>query len=152
MQHKQVRLYNVLFPLWFLMLFPFPVMWLIVLPGNFLIDSLVLIVTLRVLKITDKKAWYKRYILKIFGFGMLADAIGAAFLFLMLVTEISSMGDEPWLTIPALLISAVLIFVFNYFVTFRRAEKPFRLRLALTFAIVTAPYTFLVPSGWLYGF
>ena len=51
-----------------------------------------------------------------------------------------------------MLVSAALIFVFNYFVTFRREEKAIRLRLALTFAIVTAPYTFLVPSGWLYGF
>ena len=150
MKNKQVRLYNVLFPLWMLMLFP--VTWLIVLPGNFLIDSLVLIVALRVLKIDDRKTWYKRHILKVFGFGLLADVIGAAFLFLMLVTEISSMGDEPWLTIPAMLLSAVLIFVFNYFVTFRKAEKPIRLRLALIFAIVTAPYTFLVPSAWLYGF
>ena len=150
MQHKQVRLYNVLFPLWFLMIFP--VTWLIVLPGNFLIDSLVLIVTLRVLKITDKKAWYKRYILKIFGFGMLADVIGAAFLFLMMILEVYDIRNELLLTIPALLISAGLIFVFNYFVTFRRAEKKTRLRLALTFAIATAPYTFLIPTGWVYGF
>ena len=150
MQNKQVRLYNVLFPLWFLMIFP--VTWLIVLPGNFLIDSLVLIVALRALKMDDRKTWYKRHILPVFGFGMLADVIGAAFLFLMMVLEVYDIQRELWLTIPALLISAVLIFVFNYFVTFRRAEKPLRLRLALTFAIVTAPYTFLVPSGWLYGF
>ena len=150
MRNKQVRLYNVLFPLWFLMIFP--VTWLIVLPGNFLIDSLVLIVTLRVLKITDKKAWYKRYILKIFGFGMLADVIGAAFLLLMMILEVYDIRNELLLTIPAMLVSAALIFVFNYFVTFRREEKAIRLRLALTFAIVTAPYTFLVPSGWLYGF
>ena len=150
MRNKQVRLYNVLFPLWFLMIFP--VTWLIVLPGNFLIDSLVLIVTLRVLKITDKKAWYKRYILKIFGFGMLADVIGAAFLFLMMILEVYDIRNELLLTIPALLISAGLIFVFNYFVTFRRAEKKTRLRLALTFAIATAPYTSLIPTGWVYGF
>ena len=150
MRNKQVRLYNVLFPLWFLMIFP--VTWLIVLPGNFLIDSLVLIVTLRLLKITDKKAWYKRYILKIFGFGMLADVIGAAFLFLMMILEVYDIRNELLLTSPAMLVSAALIFVINYFVTFRREEKAIRLRLALTFAIVTAPYTFLVPSGWLYGF
>ena len=150
MRNKQVRLYNVLFPLWFLMIFP--VTWLIVLPGNFLIDSLVLIVTLRVLKITDKKAWYKRYILKIFGFGMLADVIGAAFLFLMMILEVYDIRNELLLTIPAMLVSAAMIFVFNYCVTFRKVEKQTRLRLALTFAIVTAPYTFLVPSGWLYGF
>ena len=150
MQNKPVRLYNVLFPLWFLMIFP--VMWLIVLPGNFLIDSLVLIISLRVLKIGERKSWYKRHILPIFGFGLLADVIGAAFLFLMLVLEVYNFDNEPWLTIPAMLLSAGLIFVFNYFVTFRKAEKPIRRRLALTFAIGTAPYTFLVPSSWLYGF
>lgn len=151
MHHKQVRLYNVLFPLWMLMMIPLT--WLIVLPGNFLIDSLVLIVALRVLKIDDRKAWYKRHILKVFGFGMLADAIGSVYMLILAAGfHVGQMCDEPYLTIPALLISAVLIFVFNYFVTFRKAEKPIRLRLALTFAIVTAPYTFLVPSGWLYGY
>ena len=147
---KEVRLYNVLFPLWMLMLFP--VTWLVVLPGNFLIDSLVLLISLRVLKIADRKTWYKRHILKIFGFGMLADVIGAALLLAAMFLELGNMGDEPYLTLPAVMLSGVLIFVFNYFVTFRRADQPVRLRLALTFAIVTAPYTFLVPSGWLYGF
>ena len=150
MTNKPVRLYNVLFPLWFLMIFP--VTWLVVLPGNFLIDSLVLIISLRVLKVAERKSWYKRHILPVFGFGLLADAIGAAFLFLMMVLEVYNFDNELWLAIPAMLLAAGLIFVFNYFVTFRKAAQPIRLRLALTFAIVTAPYTFLVPSGWLYGF
>ena len=150
MRSKEVRLYNVLFPLWMLMLFP--VTWLIVLPGNFLIDSLVLLVSLRAMKVADRKAWYKRHILPVFGFGMLADVVGAAYMLGLMVRGLPSMGDEPWVTIPALLISAALIFVFNYFITFRKAEKPLRLKLALIFAIVTAPYTFLVPSSWLYGF
>ena len=60
------------------------------------------------------------------------------------------MGDEPYLTVPALLISAALIFVLNYFVTFRKIDRKTRLTLSLIFAIVTAPYTFLVPSSWLY--
>lgn len=148
MKTKPIRLYNVLFPFWMLMLFP--VTWLIVLPGNFLVDSLVLLISLRALKMADRKLWYKRHILKIFAFGMLSDLVGAAFLFLMLLMEVSSMGDELWLTIPALLISSVLIFLCNYYITFRQVEKPLRLKLALTFAIVTAPYTFLVPSSWLY--
>lgn len=143
-----IKFYNVLFPFWMLMLFP--VTWLIVIPGNFLIDSLVLLVSLAVLKIADKKQWYKRYILKIFAFGMLSDIIGAAYMMLMIVLEIGRMGDEPYLTIPGLLISAVMIFVFNYFVTFRMIEKSLRIKLALIFAVVTAPYTFLVPSSWLY--
>ena len=36
------KLYNVLFPMWMLILFP--TTWLIILPGNFLIDSMAVIV------------------------------------------------------------------------------------------------------------
>ena len=146
---KEVKLYNVLFPFWMLLLFP--QMWLIVLPGNFIIDSLVLLVSMAVLKIADKKQWYKKHILKIFLFGLLADIIGSAYMLLMMIGfELGRMGDELHLTIPALAISAVLIFVFNYLITFRKADKVLRLKFALTFAIVTAPYTFLIPSSWLY--
>ncbi|MBQ4581148.1 MAG: hypothetical protein IJA83_10860 [Clostridia bacterium] len=148
-KRNEVRLYNVLFPLWMLMLFP--QIWLIVLPGNFLIDSLVLVIAMHVLKIEQRKAFYKRHILPVFGFGLLADAIGSAYMLLMaFVFELGRMGDEPYITVPALLISAVMIFLLNYFVTFRRLDKFLRLRLALTFALATAPYTFLVPSSWLY--
>lgn len=146
---KDSRLYNVLFPLWFMLLMP--QLWLVVIPGNFAIDSIVLLIAMAVLKVEDKGQWYKRHILKIFGFGMLADVVGAAFMLLMMVLGLCSMGDEPYVTIPALLISAALIFVFNYFVTFKDAPKPLRLKMAATFAVATAPYTFLVPSSWIYG-
>ncbi len=146
---NDVKLYNVLFPFWMILLFP--VVWLIVLPGNFIIDSLVLIISMAVLKIADKKQWYKRYILKIYGFGMLADIIGAAYMLLLMIKfGVGSYGDELYLTIPALLISAALIFILNYFITFRKIDKLIRLKLSLTFTIATAPYTFLVPSSWIY--
>lgn len=148
---NKVVLYNLLFPFWMIMLFP--VSWLVIIPGNLIIDSLVLTISMFALKIVDKKQWYKRYIFKIYAFGMLADLIGAAYLFLlMMVFEAGQMGDELYLTIPALIISAALIFVFNYFITFRKTEREQRLKLALIFAVVTAPYTFLIPSSWLYGF
>lgn len=144
-----VKLYNVLFPFWMLLLFP--QVWLIVLPGNFIIDSLVLLISMLILKIAEKKQWYKKYIVKIYAFGMLSDVIGSAYMLLMMtVFEVGNMGDELYLTLPALVISAVLIFVFNYFVTFRKTDKKIRIRMSLIFAIVTAPYTFLVPSSWLY--
>lgn len=146
---NNVKLYNVLFPFWMLMMFP--TAWLIVIPGNFIIDSLVLIISMVVLKITDKRQCYKQHILKIYAFGMLSDIIGSAYMLLLLIVfEVAHMGDELYLTVPALVISAVLIFVFNYFVTFKSAEKTLRLKFSLIFAIVTAPYTFLVPSRWLY--
>ncbi|MBR4890080.1 MAG: hypothetical protein IKU15_02035 [Clostridia bacterium] len=148
---KEIRLYNVLFPLWMLMLIP--AVWLIVLPGNFIIDSIVLIVSMIILKFEDRKTFYKQNILKIFLFGLLSDAVGSVYMLLMITFfEIGVMGDELPLTLPALIISAVCIFVLNYFVTFKKCERHVRLKLALIFAIVTAPYTFLVPSRLLYGF
>ena len=63
---KEIKLYNVLFPIWLLMLFP--VCWLFIIPGNFIIDSLVLIISMYALKINDKKQFYKKNILKIFIF------------------------------------------------------------------------------------
>ena len=111
---NNVKLYNVLFPFWMLLLFPR--VWLVILPGNFIIDSLVLLIGMAAWKIAEKKQWYKQYIVPIFGFGMLSD----------------------------------LIFVLNYYVTFRKVEKVLRLKMAILFAVVTAPYTFLIPSSWLY--
>ena len=149
MKNSDIKLYNVLFPFWMLLLFP--QMWAIVLPGNFIIDSIVLIISMFALKMTEKKQFYKRHIFQIWGFGMLSDIVGAAYMFLLMwAFEVGSMGDELYLTIPALIISAALIFVLNYFVTFRKSDKVLRLKLALTFTIVTAPYTFLIPSSWLY--
>ena len=147
---KQTKLYNVLFPVW--MLFLFPITWLVVLPGNFLVDSIVLVAALYAMKLQDKKEIYKKHIVKVFLFGLLADAVGAAFLFLMtLVFELGGpMCDSPTVTIPAMLIAAGCIFLFDYFVSFRRMERGTRCRLALTFAIATAPYTFLIPSSWIY--
>ena len=147
---NDVKLYNVLFPFWMILLFP--QIWLIVLPGNFIIDSIVLIISMILLKIADKKQWYKRHIIKIYLFGMLSDIIGAGYmLLLMTVFDVGRMGDELYLTAPALVISSVLIFILNYFITFKKSDKLLRLKLSIIFALVTAPYTFLIPSSWLYG-
>ena len=148
---KEVKLYNVLFPLWILL--AVPPYCLIVIFGNFLIDSLVLILAMLALKIESKKQWYKRYIWKIYIFGMLADIIGSAYmLWMALGWNIGGPWyDSPVITVPALLIAGALIFLANYFITFRKIEFPLRWKMALIFATVTAPYTFLTPSGWLYG-
>ena len=147
---KDIKLYNVLFPFWMMLLFP--QLWLIVLPGNFIIDSLVLALSMFCLKIQNKKDFYKQNILKIFAFGILSDIVGSAYMLIMMIGfEMGRMGDELYLTLPALAISAVCIFILNYFVTFRKCDKHTRVKLALIFAIITAPYTFLVPSSWLYG-
>ena len=147
---KEIRLYNLLFPIWFLMFAPLA--WLIVLPANFIIDSLVILLTMKQLGIKFKKTMYKRTILKVWSFGFLADIIGAAFLFLtMFVFELGSQGDELYLTIPAILIAAVFIFILNYKVSFKDYDKSVRFKMALNLALLTAPYTFMIPLSWIYG-
>ena len=147
-----IKLYNVIFPFWMLILFPY--FWLLVFPANFIIDSLVLIVSMFALKMQEKKVYYKKHILKIFSFGMISDIIGALYLLGMLYLfsflEIDVMPDDLRLTVPALLISSALIFVLNYFVTFRRSERNERFKMSIIFATVTAPYTFLIPISWMY--
>lgn len=147
---KDVKLYNVLFPLWMLLMFP--QMWLIVLPGNFLIDSLVLLICMMLFKIVEKKDFYKKSILKIFGIGLLSDAVGAICLFITVITEVWNFENELYFAIGGIIISAVLIFVLNYYITFKECDKKTRMKLSLVFSIVTAPYTFLVPTTWLNNF
>ena len=146
---KSVTLYNVLFPIWMILLFP--QMWLIVLPGNFLIDSLVLLASMAFLKISEKKLFYKKYIFAVFSFGILSDIAGSALLFLLcFVLELGHMGDELYLTLPAILLSAAMIFILNYYITFKKVDRKTRLTLSIIFSVVTAPYTFLIPTSWLY--
>lgn len=147
---KDIKLYNVLFPLWMLLMFP--VTWLIVLPGNFLIDSLVLYIFMRILKFSDKKKFYKESIVKVFLIGIFSDVIGSLYMLINVFLEVGNMADEWYITVPGVIISAVFIFVLNYFISFRNLDKRQRIILSLVFAVITAPYTFLVPSRWLYNY
>lgn len=149
MNRSKIRLNNVLFPLWALMLFP--QVWLVTIPGNFLVDSAVLLLAARVLRVGPLGAFYKRKILPVFALGFLADIAASAAMLLGMMALPVQMGDEWFLTVPGLLLAAGLIFLFDYYGPFKDCG-PHRLRLALAFAIVTAPYTFLVPSSWLYSF
>lgn len=153
MKKNEIRLYNVLFPIW--MLYFVPAVWLTVIPGNFLIDSVVLLIAMKVLNMEQKGKFYLRHIVPVFFFGFLSDFIGTIPMWICLFFErddwMGAYGDGWLVTIPSVVLAGAMIFVLNYFVTFRKCEKPLRRKLALTFAIATAPYTFLIPSRLLYG-
>ena len=147
-KRRATRLYNVVFPVWMLLIFPGT--WLFVLPCNFIIDSIVLVVALRLLKSDTLLPLYKKTILKVFIFGLISDFFGFLFMLLMLVTGVSETAEELYLTIPAIILSALLIFISDYFISFKAFEKQKRLKLSLIFAVLTAPYTFLIPTSWIY--
>lgn len=88
---KSVKLYNVLLPIW--ILYFFPQVWIITLPGNLLIDCAVLLITLAVLKHTQKKAVLKKLWWKFWLLGFAADAVGVAWMFLGFLLHRPPQGD-----------------------------------------------------------
>ena len=147
---NEIKLYNILFPIWMLLIIPST--WIAVLPINFIVDSLVLIIAAKSTGIWAEGI-YKKHILKVWLFGFIADIIGAALMLLaMWIFELDIQPDDLRMTIPATLVAAVLIFIFNYSICFKDIDRASRLKMALSFAVLTAPYTFLIPLSWIYGF
>ncbi|SKA79281.1 hypothetical protein SAMN05443428_10328 [Caloramator quimbayensis] len=167
---RKIKLYNIIFPIWFLLFLP-PVI-IITLIGNFTIDSLVIMACFFVFRLgniqNNLKTFYKKSILKVWIFGFLADIIGASILFLLemvgnylkLPNElITAIDYDPFshpvavvIIIFSMLIAAVFIFVFNYKFTFKKQieDKKLRLKVAITIAIITMPWTFLLPTKLFY--
>lgn len=156
---KQLRLYNVFFPIWFL--FFLPAAWVVVLPANFLIDSLVLLVAVTRLGYGRRWQIWRRSILLIWGFGFAADVVGAGVIFLLylLLVECFSVSGilmefpaEQLVALPGVLVAGVLIYWLNRRVSFRFAglEPEQVRRLAMALAVFTAPYSMLIPLRWIY--
>ena len=166
---KQVRLYNVLFPIWLLWLFP--QVLVIVLPGNLAIDCLVLLFALLALKHRQKGAVVKQLWWKFWLLGFAADAIGVVWMFLGWLTASWAsqlLGTVGWLedvvmaltvncfrhpaaflwTLGGVALAGVCIYFFD-----RRAmgfcellDNRQRHIIALVMAIVTAPWLFFIPT------
>jgi len=166
---KDIKLYNLIFPLWFVLFLP-PVIF-ITLVGNFVIDSLVVIACFFIFKLADIQKslteFYKGSILKVWILGFLADIIGASILFILGMIDplelpndmIRGINYDPFsspaavavITI-AMLVSAVFIFMFNYKITFSKQinDKKLRAKVAIAIALITMPWTFLLPTKWFY--
>lgn len=164
-QAQQIRLYNIIFPVWLMIFFP-PVI-LVTLVGNWIFDSIVLIGCYFLFKPDKESNWllfYKKNIVKVWLFGLLADFIGAVILFacvglqefLGLSNEvINGISYDPFsnflaitLILICMLISGVLILLFNHNYTFARTIKDelTRWKVAALIAITTLPWTFLLPT------
>lgn len=166
MEKREIRLYNMILPLWLLWIFP--QMWLLLLPGNLLIDTEVLLCALLALRRPDKGRLMKRLWCRIWWRGFAADAAGVAWLLLALILWDMNVGRrrafwQKWLegvmgdpfshpvaffwTLAAVAIAGVCIYHLD--------KKPMRAagltdreahRAALALAIVTAPWAFLIPT------
>lgn len=166
---KEIKLNNVIFPIW--MMWIFPPLALLALLGNFVIDSIVILVAFAVFKVVNSTGLligqlYKRSILKVWVFGFLADIVGAIMLFVtMLILEIGDGANEiitgicynPFtniigflIVLAAVALAVLLIWIFNYYIVFNKLieDSKIRIKVALTIAIITMPWTYLIPTQW----
>lgn len=161
-----LRLYNVLFPIWILIFFP--QVLAIVIPGNLIVDAAVLLIALAAMRHRAKGAVIRKCWWKVWLLGFAADLIGAAWMVLgWFVTSWvpsldSSLGKilyNPFGHPAAFLWTAAGVAIAGW-VIFLLDRRVFRsvpeltsrqsTRLALTFAIVTAPWLFFLPLYSLY--
>ncbi len=160
--NKDVKLYNMIFPIWGMLLFP--PLWVITVPFNFVIDSLVFIIAMNKFNINNKGKVYQSSILKIVFFGYLSDVIAALFIIgiLMLFEDrfdiLHKLHYEPathpiTFCIMAIVIAlaGVLIYFFNNKFSFNKAELNDieKHKLSLALAIFTAPYIFMMSLDFL---
>lgn len=76
----EVRLYNMILPPFMLMMFS-PLLWLISLAGNFIIDSVMVIIISLIMFRKISGEFYKKSILKVWLLGFASDFIGVIYLF-----------------------------------------------------------------------
>ena len=161
MKKNEIRLYNILLPLWLLMFMP-PAL-LVTIPVNFAVDSAVLFLASHFVCRKMGKMLWKKSILKVFLLGFLADLIPAAILFALLfllegtpaeafysaaVTNPLSGVGSALIIFCAVLTASALIYVFDRFIAFKNTglEKSQVHRLALFMAVLTAPWSFFIPA------
>ncbi|MDD4658792.1 MAG: hypothetical protein PHW26_07135 [Eubacteriales bacterium] len=145
MKKKYIKLYDAIFPVWILLLWP--KLWLAVLPANFLIDLVVVVLTLRCLGIKDIMQNAKSVIVKVWLYGLAADVIGAAAMLFNPQAYTYNIYTVLWIT-GCVIISAFFIFRFNYKYSLETSslDNSQKQKLALVLAVLTAPYMFFIPA------
>ena len=154
---RNVKLYNVMFPLWMFFLLP-TVVWLIILPVNFAVDTLVMLLVLGRLGLQNRKQIWKQSILRIWLYGFLADFLGAALTMalLLLCDKYFYVSMEiPYgqlLVLPGIALAGVFIYLLNRQFSFEKCglDGETIRKLSLALAVFTAPYTMLWPIEWMY--
>ena len=166
-QKKEYRIYNVLFPIWMLIFIPSP-LWLLIIPGNYIIDRLVLYLSLK--NYPERNAFCKQSTWKICLAGFGADFIGALFLFFLMTLEtmfpeesaiakaLYGVSENPFSNVGsfifvalAIIISGIIIYSLDKYILKKNGlEDSQAKKSALWMAIATAPYLFLIPTTLLY--
>ena len=169
---RETRLYNVIFPIWILMFWPRPPVFLVTLFGNLAIDCAVVALALLSQRHPAKGTVLRQCWWKVWLYGFLSDVVGALWLAAGLfgAWALNADGSAGWVsdfatamtvnpfrhplalvwTAVGVAIAGVCIYYFDRRVFRRIPELDGRQShiLALTLAIVTAPWLFFIPMYW----
>ncbi|MCR5629946.1 hypothetical protein [Eubacterium sp.] len=158
---KKYKLNNIILPIWLLMYIP--QLWILTLPANFIIDSIVLVVAFAVLKVENRKDKYLKSIIKVWIFGFFADFIGAIVMitgtFGLFNGDDSKVGEalrwNPfdngvallW-TVISIIVAAVCIYIFDRKFALAKTGLSERKKkeISIIMAIFTAPYVMALPT------
>lgn len=157
---KEITLYNLIFPMWGIYAFGvlFPPFLLVLLPANFAVDSLALLLLFWRLKLPGKGRLYWKSIWKAWGLGFLADILSSAcFIF---ISEVADFGGVnvylPYSSPPAflfttaaILLAGALIYLFHRKWIWQKLglDAVQQKKLALGMALLTAPYLMYLPTA-----
>lgn len=159
MKPAPVKTYNLIFPIYAILLLS-PALWILMIAGNFLVDSLVLLATLALMKTRNPGQIWKKSILRIVAFGFLSDIIGSLVNTILAFSGLTTVPQDisPYFwpgsaldTVPAILIAGILLYLFNSRFSFRKTslDTPERRKTALALAIITAPWNMMIPmDAW----
>ena len=174
MRSSEYRVYNLIFPVYGILLFPNP-FWIILIPVNYLIDRFVLSLGLKREHVfeerTEQKAFLHHTVWKICIAGFAADFIGASIIIFRDLYKsffsqetmqainyavygtpfASSAGLIVFLL--AILIAAVCIILFDRHILIKAGlDAHTAVRIAVLMAVITAPYMILIPTNAFYRF
>ncbi len=125
---------------------------------DFAFVSIAVFICMIALRIKNKKQFLRRYILKVFGIGLISDIIGWIAFFVSLAV-FDAIVVEKIIAFPAFVIAVLFVFAFNYSLAFKNIQNEeqvkeiqtlkkygdkFQFILALIFALITAPWQIIV--------
>ena len=154
---KDIKAYNIIFPMWSVYFYGmfFVPLWLILLPANFVVDSLVLFFLFWKLNLPEKKKLYWKGIWKTWGFGFLADVLASSLMVFISWTNILPFNEYmPISSVPAFLfttagvvLAGFLIYFFHIKWIWKKTdlEEEQKRKIALGMAVLTAPYLMYLP-------
>lgn len=159
-----MKLYNLFFPLWMLLLIP--KFWITALPAIFILNTLVFIFSMKILKQKNIVENYKKVIVKLWLFNFVGIIVGSLVLLClqMITTQntfisniVSALAYNPFDNIFAIIITLICIFIggitiysLNSGITFKDVKIKKKKKLVIIISIFTAPYLFFYPAEKIY--